>query len=204
MKNKILLIGGKYTAKLVIEIFGSKFEYTVYDTKLENKFFSGNYSFINDLKKINFKDLDKYFVCIGDNHTRKKFSNMFNELNLKTINIISSDSKIDRLKRIGTGNLIYGNVYFDYFTEIGNYNYINCSSSILHDSLVGDFNFISPNVTINGNCSLGNNIFIGSSAVIGPEVTICDDVIIGANSFVKNSIKQKGLYVGSPAKLKAQ
>ena len=31
-----------------------------------------------------------------------------------------------------------------------------------------------------------------------------DDVIIGANSFVKNSIKQKGLYVGSPAKLKAQ
>ena len=202
MKNKILLIGGKYTAKLVIEIFGPKFEYIVYDTKLENKFFNGNYSFMNDLKKINFKDLDKYFVCIGDNHTRKNFSNMFDELNLKTINIISSDSRIDKLKRIGTGNLIYGNVYFDYFTKIGNYNYINCSSSILHDSLVGDFNFISPNVTINGNCSLGNNIFIGSSAVIGPEVTICDDVIIGANSFVKNSIMQKGLYVGSPAKLK--
>lgn len=202
MKKKILLIGGKFTAKLVIEILDSNFEFVIFDQKLQKKWFQGDYTLVNDLKKINKKKISQYFLCIGDNFLRKQYANKFNKSNLKTINIISEDSEIKNLKKVGRGNLIYGNVYFDYFTSIGNYNYINCSSSILHDTKIGNYNFISPNVTINGNVRIGNNVFIGSSAVIGPGVTICDNVIIGANSFVREPIKKKGFYVGSPVLLK--
>ena len=202
MKNKILLIGGKFTAKLVIEILDSNYEFLIFDQKLKTKWFKGNYSLINDQKKIKRNNINQYFICIGDNFLRKKFSNKFNKINMDTINVLSKDSKIKNMKKIGKGNLIYGNVYFDYFTTIGNYNYINCSSSILHDTKIGNYNFISPNVTLNGNVRIGDNVFIGSSAVVGPGVSICDNVIIGANSFVKEPITKKGFYFGSPALLK--
>ena len=116
MKKKILLIGGKYTAKLVIEILNSKYEFIIFDEKIKSKIFKGNYNLVDDLTKINKKSLDKYFICVGDNILRKKYSFKLNQMNLKTLNIISNESNTENLK-IGKGNLIYGNVYFDYFTN---------------------------------------------------------------------------------------
>jgi acetyltransferase-like isoleucine patch superfamily enzyme len=47
--------------------------------------------------------------------------------------------------------------------------------------------------------NIGNHVSIGSNATILP-VSICDGVIIGAGSVVTKDIKEKGIYVGNPAK----
>jgi acetyltransferase-like isoleucine patch superfamily enzyme len=46
---------------------------------------------------------------------------------------------------------------------------------------------------------IGNHVSIGSNATILP-VHICDGVVIGAGSVVTKDIKDKGIYVGNPAK----
>jgi acetyltransferase-like isoleucine patch superfamily enzyme len=46
---------------------------------------------------------------------------------------------------------------------------------------------------------IGNHVSIGSNATILP-VHICDGVVIGAGSVVTKDIKEKGIYVGNPAK----
>lgn len=47
---------------------------------------------------------------------------------------------------------------------------------------------------------VGNNVFIGSKALILPNVEICDDVFIAAGAVVSNSITEKGIYGGVPAR----
>lgn len=47
--------------------------------------------------------------------------------------------------------------------------------------------------------TVGNNVSIGSNATLLP-VNICDNVVIGAGSVVTKDIKEKGVYVGNPAK----
>ena len=47
---------------------------------------------------------------------------------------------------------------------------------------------------------VGNNVSIGSNATILP-VSICDGCVIGAGAVVTKNIKQKGVYIGNPAKM---
>jgi acetyltransferase-like isoleucine patch superfamily enzyme len=46
---------------------------------------------------------------------------------------------------------------------------------------------------------IGNNVSIGSNSTILP-VSICEGVVIGAGSVVTRDIKEKGVYVGNPAR----
>lgn len=47
--------------------------------------------------------------------------------------------------------------------------------------------------------TIGDHVSIGSNATILP-VSICDHVVIGAGAVVTRDIKEKGTYVGNPAK----
>ena len=47
---------------------------------------------------------------------------------------------------------------------------------------------------------IGNNVFVGMGAVIQCGVTICDNVIISTNSIVSSSIREPGVYAGTPAR----
>lgn len=51
------------------------------------------------------------------------------------------------------------------------------------------------------NVVIGNNVFLGAGSIILPGVSIGDNVIIGAGSVVTNSIPDKSVAVGVPAKV---
>ena len=206
LKKKLLIIGGKFSAKISIEILKNlEFEVTVFDSNLNEKFFEGNYEFSNDLnhilKKIENKYFDFFFICIGNNETRKNTLNQLNLSNMKAINVISKDKTVLNYSKIGYGNLIYSGVNIDYFTKIGSFNVFVNSTLITHDNIIGNFNFIAPGVILLGNSTIGNNVFIGAGSIIDSSLTICDNVIIGANSFVNFNIDTPGKYYGNPAKL---
>ena len=53
-----------------------------------------------------------------------------------------------------------------------------------------------------GKVSIGNNVILGWKTVVMPGVTIGNNITIGANSTVtKDLLENRGIYVGSPAKL---
>lgn len=73
---------------------------------------------------------------------------------------------------------------------------------INHDVSQKVFNYINDESLPKyfGCIRVGNNVFIGSRTVILPDVEICDDVFIAAGAVVSNSIKEKGIYGGVPAR----
>jgi len=122
---------------------------------------------------------------------------------------------------------IYGCSIGDY-SFIGPFCEIQKNVSIGAHSKIQSHSFICEFVTIGNNCfvghgvmfindlflegipaggdqskwkstHIGNHVSIGSNATILP-VHICDGVVIGAGSVVTKDIKEKGIYVGNPAK----
>lgn len=69
-----------------------------------------------------------------------------------------------------------------------------------HNCDIGEHNGIAAQAGISGSVKTGNrNRFAGQAGVAG-HIEICDDVTIMAQSGVSNTIKNKGIYFGSPAK----
>lgn len=111
---------------------------------------------------------------------------------------------------------------------IGPFVEIQCNVVVGNRTRVQSHSFICEGVTIGENCFIGhgvmfiNDVFatggpagdknawkgthIGSGVSIGSNATllpvsICDGVVIGAGAVVTRDIKEKGIYVGNPARL---
>lgn len=111
---------------------------------------------------------------------------------------------------------------------IGPFVEIQCNAVVGNRTRVQSHSFICEGVTIGEDCFIGhgvmfiNDVFatggpagdrnawkttvIGSSVSIGSNATllpvsVCDGVVIGAGAVVTKDIKEKGIYVGNPARL---
>ena len=130
--------------------------------------------------------------------------------------IVGDNVKIENYVLLKKGTRIGDNVYVDSYVrssgdnKIGNNVILRFGSTIARQVFVGDKVFISPNVMTvyslpDGGRGEGTIIeteaYIGTAAILDPNIRIGKQVIIGANSFVNRSCIEKGIYVGSPAKL---
>jgi len=130
--------------------------------------------------------------------------------------IVGDNVDIQNFVLLKKGTRIGNNCYVDsYFrssgdNEIGDNVILRFGSTIARKVYVENDVFISPNVMTvfslpDGSKSAATIIkkdaFIGTAVVLAPNITIAAGTIIGANSFVNKSIKEKGVYVGNPARL---
>ncbi len=209
--NTLIILGGKFASRISYEILqkNNYSNFIVYDKYLKNKFYQGNYSFINNktvllnaIKKINNKTF--YVFATSSITAKKNWINEFSIKNKNIINVISNDYVINNAKKIGRGNLIWSKVTLDYDCQIGNFNFINNSSLLLHNVIMGNNNFIGPNTTILGSVKIGNNCYIGSNSVIDSNITIEDNCVIGANSFINKNVLSGQKVFGNPGKLQSK
>lgn len=71
-------------------------------------------------------------------------------------------------------------------------------AQIAHNCVIGEDCIIVAQVGIAGSTTLGNNVIIGGQAGIAGHISICDNVMIGGQSGVSNTIKEPGVYSGTP------
>jgi UDP-3-O-[3-hydroxymyristoyl] glucosamine N-acyltransferase len=109
---------------------------------------------------------------------------------------------VSKYAEIGEGTVVMHQAFVNAGAKIGNNVILNTFSNVEHDAIIGDQCHISTGVMVNGDCKVGNNVFVGSQSVLANGITIDDDIIIGAGSFVRKSLKTKGIYSGNPAILK--
>ena len=207
-KKTVIIFGGKFASKISYKILkdNNYSDFVVYDSYLKDKYFKGNYTFINSktvLLNVIKKVTNKIFFVLASSSmlAKKNWIKVFALKNKDIINVISKDHVINNAEKIGSGNLIWSNVTLDYDCKIGSFNFINNSSLILHDVVIGSHNFIGPNATILGNVKIGNNCYIGSNSVIDSNIIIENDCIIGANSFIRNNVLKGQKVYGTPGKL---
>lgn len=170
---------------------------------LQSKFFTEK-----DLKKFGFRSLGKNIKISSD-------VRIYGQERIS----IGNNVRIDDFTSLTAG---------DGYINIGNYVYIgrNCNfvgslgiemrdfSSIASNSCVysssDDFrgNFLTAQAVpkkfrtlVGGKVTIGRHVIIGTTVVIFGKCEIGEGCSIGALSFVKNDLKEWGIYAGSPATL---
>jgi len=142
-------------------------------------------------------------------------------LNIGNFNIIEDDVLIGKNVTIcnyvylAKGTVIGDNCFIDSYVKSSGNNKIGDGCTLRYNvtiakkCCIGRNVYLSPNVmtiytepdgSVLGDISIGNNCFIGTNCVIGSGVTICDGVTVGAMTYVNKDIKEKGTYVGIPAR----
>lgn len=208
MGKKVVIIGAGGHAKVIADIVEKSGD-TVYgflDDKLpEGTIIANNKLFkvIGDFNKrftlpITHQDLE-FVIAIGDNKKRKEIAEK-SVHNIKYYTAIHPSATIGLDVSIGEGTVVMANSCINTSATIGRHCIINTGSIIEHDNVLEDYVHISPNATLAGTVKVGERTHIGISATVKNNIEICEECIIGAGAVVVKDIKEKGTYVGVPAR----
>ncbi len=149
------------------------------------------------------RDCHNYFIAIGDSLIREKLFQFIkkNDPAAKFPVLIHPDSIVSDSAVIGEGTVIMPGAIVNADAHIGRFAIINSNACVEHDSRLEGFVNISPGVSLAGSVNIGQHVFIGVGAVVIENISLADSCIIGAGATVVKSIKEKGLYLGTPARL---
>lgn len=149
-----------------------------------------------------YVDKAEFVITVGfikNPAIRIKLYNKVKEAGGKLATIVASTAYVSKYAEIGEGTVVMHNAFVNAGAKVGCNVILNTFTNIEHDAEIGDQCHISTGTMVNGECKVGERCFIGSQSVLANCITIGDDVIIGAGSFVRKSIKEKGIYSGNPA-----
>ena len=139
----------------------------------------------------------------------RHFNHIWEDVFIGTGTTVGSYCELEKGVMIGNNCMIQGRI------RVGSHAVIEDNVIIKYGTIITDYamirnnTFIGPNVITLGAESdrkkkigaiIGKNCFIGAGTKITASAKICDDVVIGANSFVKDDIKEPGVYVGIPVR----
>lgn len=139
-------------------------------------------------------------VAIGDNRVRKEVVEGVESLGYDFCKAIHPAAVMTPFVSFGDGVMITAGVVLTNQIEIGNHVIVNLNATIGHDSVIEDFVNINPGVHINGNNYVQEGAYIGSGAVTTQNITVGRWSIVGAGAVVVDSIPERVVAVGVPAK----
>ncbi len=167
--------------------------------------------------KVDFKDLNKYFICdlsefefkeddyaaigAGYPELRKKiYEDIKKKQNAKFYTLaLAPYCYISPLVEIGEGNIFVSPCTPAPHSKIGNGNLFNSDVVISHDVEIGDFNFFGGKTQILGGAKIGNGNTIGTASVILPKAKIGNNNKIAPISCIYKGCKDNCYMQGNPA-----
>ena len=198
MKRSLVIIGagghGRVCAEIA-ELNGYQKILFLDDGVVENVELAGK---TEDFRKF-LPDCD-FFVAIGNNELRRSFLCRIMEQQGKIATLIHPNSTVSARASVGIGSAVMAGAVINTDAVIGKGAIINTCSSVDHDCRIGDFAHVAVGAHLAGTVSLGNMSFIGAGVVVINNVSICENCMIGAGATIISDIKEKGTYVGVPAR----
>lgn len=79
---------------------------------------------------------------------------------------------------------------------------LNTACVVEHECLVGEFAHISVGSQCAGGVKVGRLCFMGINSAILPNLSLCDESILGGGALLAKDAREKGVYVGVPARLR--
>lgn len=146
-------------------------------------------------------DTEKYevVVAIGDPVLRKKIVNKL-PVNTKYTKLIHPKADVSEFVTIGDGVIIASGVIITCNVSIGKHVIIDRASTIGHDTKIYDYCHVSPLTSVSGNCIVKEQVYLGTGSLLRDGIFIVKNSIIGMGAVVVKNIKEKGTYIGSPAR----
>lgn len=201
--NKLIIIGASGHGKVVADIAAHCGYTDIYflDDNQSMKECMG-YPVIGTMETAIEYPEAEFIVAIGNSKIRKKVQEKLNEANLQITSLIHPSAVVADHVEIGKGTVIMAGAIINPDSKIGVGVIVNTGASVDHDNIIGDYAHISVGSHVAGTVQIGKETWIGAGAIVSNNIKICDECMIGAGAVIVGDIRQKGTYVGIPARLK--
>lgn len=146
---------------------------------------------------------EKYGFAIaigGDNKGRYELQEKIKAFGHIPVQIIHSSAIIESSVVIGEGSHILAGAIICSDVRIGQAVIVNTGAQINHESVIEDGAHIMSGVTIAGCVTVKKFANVGSNATVFPRITIGELSYLGAGSVANQSIPDKQIWLGIPAK----
>ena len=203
MNQSIVIIGasghGKVVADIVLENDDQVLGFLDDNTNLSEKFVGFPIlGVIDEYKK--YSDA-KFIVAIGNAAIREKIVDKLEDVEWYiAIHPTAVISKLDTV--INEGTVVMANAVVNSGVRIGKHCIINTGAIVEHDNRLEDYVHVSVGAKLAGTVTVGKSTWIGIGASVSNNLEICADCMIGAGAVVVKDIKERGTYIGVPAKMK--
>lgn len=151
----------------------------------------------------NYLDQYEMVVAIGNGEVRQKIMRVLADKGACFATIVAPDAIVASDVQIGAGTVVFSGVVINTGASIGQGVIVNTASSIDHDCMVGDFCHIAVGARLCGTVRLAPQVWVGAGAVVINNLSVDTSCVIGAGAVVVKNIEQQGVYIGVPAKNKA-
>ncbi len=138
------------------------------------------------------------FVAIGNNATRRRIMERFDERTFPTL--IHPRAVVANDALVGVGTVVMAGSVVNPSARIGAGVIINTNSVVEHDCVVSDYCHVSVGACLCGTVGVGAETFIGAGAVVRNNTYICGSCVVGMGTVVVKDLKTPGTYVGNPAR----
>jgi len=206
--KRVIVFGAGGHAKVVVDALEKMGIYQIVgllDDSLELKgMVQGGYAVLGnkeDLAGMREKGIEGIIVALGDNYRRKLMCEEAVRMGLRLISAIHPSAVIGSRVRIGVGTLVAAGVVINVEAEIDENVIVNTGATIDHDCRIAAYVHLSPGVHLAGRVSIGEASHLGIGAVVLPNVSVGKYCIVGAGAVVRESLPDKVVAVGNPARI---
>ena len=166
------------------------------DETKPNEIYCHGYSILDRAEVMRNPGCLKFFVAIGENALRERFSKTNG---LSFVNILHPRSyQADKV--LGGGSFFAANSVVGHGSRVGNFCIINTGAILDHDSELGDYSHLCPGVVTGGRVKIGSRTTIGLGAMIRDGVSIGDNCEIGMGSVILHDVPDNTRGWGNPFK----
>ncbi len=141
-----------------------------------------------------------FFIAIGDNTVREKIFTLIFDKGGNIVSLIHPSATIAENVKFGKGVAVMAGAVVNSGVEICDGCIINTASSVDHDCKIDRFVHISVGAHLAGSVNIGKRTFVCAGVTVINNICIAGDCVIGAGAVVIEDIREKGTYIGVPAK----
>ncbi|MGL4576486.1 MAG: acetyltransferase [Burkholderiaceae bacterium] len=208
-RSKLLIVGAGGHAKVVIDAVraGSSHEVVaVLDDDAEKTGSSlsgvpivGTTS--DAVRFTNKYDTNEVCVAIGCCNTRARIAKFVQSQGCELISVVHPSAVIASGVHIKAGTVVLAGAVVNVDTSISSLVIINTGATVDHDCQIAEGAHIAPGVSLCGNVTIGAQTLIGVGACVAPGLTIGNNCVIGAGAVVIDSLPDRVVAIGTPAKI---
>lgn len=158
------------------------------------------YSF-EELKQKFSPEQIEIIISLGEPKNKKMLWDKVKDCGYRMANLIYPGTRLHESVKIGEGVHICCKVFISYDVVIADNAYISPFAVIGHGCQVHKHSVVSAGTILGGNTVVGESCFIGLNTCIKEELTIGDNTIIAMGSAVFQSLPEKVIAVGNPARI---
>jgi sugar O-acyltransferase (sialic acid O-acetyltransferase NeuD family) len=146
-----------------------------------------------------FRGSDIY-IGIGDGADRRRIFERHRSLGVRVATCVARNAFVARDAVLGEGVLVCPGSVVNSRAVLGDNTIVNTLSSVDHDCVLGSHSQMTAGVTFGGWVRVGEGCFFGIKSAVVPRVVIGNEVVVMAGALVTQSLPDRVLAGGNPAR----